>query len=708
MEHIRLLDFFGVFFQFRMENYQSFTSKTGGISFIIYIIICLSIAFYYITEFFDSDDSTNYIYSSSENFALNETINLIDENFTFAIKYPIIQYQNKTLENFFNVSVVYRSSDSFNENGEGRNYTVRQAVPNRNCSEKELYTEKPSHFKLENNIECFNFLKNQTVSGYFYSKYFKFFQILVRINSQYNNETLLSEVFRQNKIWVNILYPKNNVENFKKVKKIISDLYYLFNKDSIISSSIFIKKETFLEDDGIFYANPKKLVIAEYEKHDTFNLFQDISNLNKGSKSPPQIDIGKFYIRQFFTSVAREKIRIKLFSLFTKINTLFINVFIIFRIFMTAVNLKKAKKNILENVFYINTQNEANAKDANIKFKFKSNASNSVGFNGNKSANNSLKRSDDKRSFFIDNEKIKQKLFANQESIFLEFNKKQMNNEDLDYSEQRLDSEVEVQLDDLKEKYEEPFDSNGIKNATKDSYFESINIINDNKNNDFIINKKEESFQDIINKSSENDLKNKMLSNDNNNFNNVIDINKTNNSSNLISESNFTENNDNKGNVKANKLQKNPTMLSTMQEKFSTGNKLNGKINLRSIIKMFICCKFKQINKIKKIYSFAEEKFDDFVNIKNYIKKIQEMESLKRILFNEDAQTLFNFVSRPRFSIIFDENDNIINNRKNNIPKLSCLNYQENLYKKFTEINNKSSKTDLEKKLMQVFTEKLN
>ena len=112
MEYVKLLDLFGVFFEFRMENYKPFTSKTGGISFIIYIMICLVISFYYISDFFKSGDTNNYIYSYRENLAFNETINLIDENFTFAVKYPRIEYRNKTLENFFNVSVIYKSSNS--------------------------------------------------------------------------------------------------------------------------------------------------------------------------------------------------------------------------------------------------------------------------------------------------------------------------------------------------------------------------------------------------------------------------------------------------------------------------------------------------------------------------------------------------------------------------------------------------------------------
>jgi hypothetical protein len=372
--------------------------------------------------------------------------------------------------------------------------------------------------------------------------------------------------------------------------------------------------------------------------------------------------------------------------LLTKINTLFINVFIIFKIFISVVNLKKAKKHILENVFYINTLNEVNSEESFNDFKIINTN------NGLKKDNkiSDIKTNHDKRSFFIDSEKIKQKLFSNQESIFLEFNKKQFN--DLDYSEEHLECKNELQLYHLKNKVEGAHNNDGSRER-KDSFFDGINISIDNK--------KEENLQHAINNSPENDLKNKMLNiankltdKQNQGFSNDNNLNILNNKT--------------IANQKPNKNKKRLTMLSTIKEKFFNENKLNRKINLRSILKMFICCRFNQINKINKIYSFAEDKFDDFVNIKNFIKKMQEMESIKNILFNEDGQTLFNFVSRPRFSIQLDENENIITNKNPNSPKLSCFNNQENLYSKFLSINNKIGKTDLEKKLMEVFIEKLN
>jgi len=482
----------------------------------------------------------------------------------------------------------------------------------------------------------------------------------------------------------------------------------------MIFSDIFIRKQTYIVDESIFYNNKKKLEVAEYVYHENADLNLNMNEdryLQKNDGPAEQIRIGKFNIRQFYTSTDNEKVRIKLSSLITTINTLFINVFIIFKIFMSVVNLKKAKKNILEKVFYINRQSEAEANaNANDSSNTKYNFNSIVGLKDEDNSKCEL-RNTVKRSFFIDNEKIRKILFANKESTFSDFNKKKLK-EDKDFSQERVGNERAIQLDDFQfqEKYEGQInDSENNNKGRKVSFFESININNDNDISN-IGSKKEESFQDIINKTGvENDLKNKMLINKNSNDNNsdTIEKYKQSNPSNTISVDDFNENH-NKGKQRPNRDQKRPTMLSTIKKLFSSENKLTRKINMRTIFKMIICCKLKKINKIKKIYSFAEEKFDDYVNIQTYIKKMQDIESVKSILFNEDGETLFNFVSRPRISILFDENENIIHNKKTIIPMLTCQNYQENLYKKFLSINNKTSKTDLEKKLMQVFIEKLN
>ena len=57
-------------------------------------------------------------------------------------------------------------------------------IPRRNCDEQELNTEISSHFKLDNNTECFDFQKNQTMRGYFYSEIFSFFEVTLRINAE--------------------------------------------------------------------------------------------------------------------------------------------------------------------------------------------------------------------------------------------------------------------------------------------------------------------------------------------------------------------------------------------------------------------------------------------------------------------------------------------------------------------------------------------
>jgi len=81
--------------------------------------------------------------------------------------------------------------------------------------------------------------------------------------------------------------------------------------------------------------------------------------------------------------------------------------------------------------------------------------------------------------------------------------------------------------------------------------------------------------------------------------------------------------------------------------------------NICEILMKALRCKTKTVKVKTEIYQKATDKFNYYMNIFTYIKKMQEIDLLKYLLFNRDQINLFNFLSRPSISLAYGVSDDI-------------------------------------------------
>ena len=107
------------------------------------------------------------------------------------------------------------------------------------------------------------------------------------------------------------------------------------------------------------------------------------------------------------------------------------------------------------------------------------------------------------------------------------------------------------------------------------------------------------------------------------------------------------------------------------EEKKNTQNKKKLKFHTWEIINciVFPFCK-SQKTKIKyEIFKKASNYMLNYINIFSFIKKLVDIEKLKSILLNNHQITLFNYIAKPKISLIsnqFTENDIFLKNDQNN------------------------------------------
>ena len=107
----KMFDLFGVMFNFRMPDYEKYKSKTGAIVTILCVICCFLASYFDIKNFLDQDNNfTEKIFFKREK---NETINLVNQNFTFAVNLPNVTTGINSNESFWSLDATYKYSNEF-------------------------------------------------------------------------------------------------------------------------------------------------------------------------------------------------------------------------------------------------------------------------------------------------------------------------------------------------------------------------------------------------------------------------------------------------------------------------------------------------------------------------------------------------------------------------------------------------------------------
>jgi hypothetical protein len=127
-------------------------------------------------------------------------------------------------------------------------------------------------------------------------------------------------------------------------------------------------------------------------------------------------------------------------------------------------------------------------------------------------------------------------------------------------------------------------------------------------------------------------------------------------------------------------------------------------INSKDIFCLIFCCR--SIKLKKKIYDNAEKKFNHYLDLISYMKKMQEIDIIKYLLLDKDTLNLVNFASKPSVSMLestidnreyrqfFEVQDESFDMKHDNIDELK---------RSYLRIKNKEELSSVEKRVIQLF-----
>lgn len=211
----------------------------------------------------------------------------------------------------------------------------------------------------------------------------------------------------------------------------------------------------------------------------------------------------------------------------------------------------------------------------------------------------------------------------------------------------------------------------------------------------------------------------------------------------FYTNSNYEKNSNNNiiGDIKSNKGTKDVFKNSNLKSIFGSSNKISQKSSLdiknfkdeyiskfkirRSktlklstwdVLMKYLLCKLYKKKKFENhVYNEGQKKLNYYLDVLTLIKKSQELELIKRIIFSKDQQNLINFLSKPLISV-FDLNFQNFGSNKNDFfsyEKMAILDKNitsedlENILSSYKKLLNDLDKNETNKYIIKIFETKI-
>ncbi len=660
---IKNCDCFGTFITFRINEDNELKSLFGGIATIFYLIIAIIYISYMSYRFFARKELSfinAYRIVESEPF-----LNLTETEFNFAFGIESEDTEKPYVEegnNFFNYSV-------FLIEWIGKKNITKINIPIKKCTQEDFHHLIDNSFKKSNlsQLFCPNWNNiNYTLEGTYMDYYYKYIIIQIGLTEYaLNNLDLTKKLFIDNPFEMALFFLDNAMDYDNRKNPMPLFLNHIFRTidfNYIKSTQVLISPVEFYNDENIIIENPhlsKGLTIDSY-----FDSFRNSDrNINKENL------LGQFFLKASTKIVELKRSYEKLPLFVADLTGILENILIFLLLTVNSVERILIDHKIITKMFkykgskyydidyLLKLFNNDNCESNIMKIINKQHLDIVKKRNGGiKSMRKSIITLLDNKLSNIENKIDKKNNFiSNSDMKFLKIStiETQKNN----YNKDNINVEVKSKQPDgisllnytLKKSEIDSYSIESL-SSINDITHEKKNIKEENLNNEIVFTSP--SLRNII----END-------NDNENYKDKNNNNQHNNNNRNYNNQNYTN----------------------REKIFSSG------------ICKIICFKLfywtnKKLKEKNFIFSKAENKIHYYLDIYNYIQKIQEIDLLIYILFDNDQYKLFQYLSKPPI-IADNESQNCIYKEfldKQNNKKLIGKKEIDDLYTSFNNLRKKN------------------
>ena len=661
LNFLRILDSFGLVYNFRYRNKKKYQTAIGGFFFILYLIVVFVLGILSFIPFVLKKNYTIVYYTM--NLAQTEEVNIFESESNFALGLSC-EIEGNEDKNIFDLLDLKSNYVSYHKFSDGSYKKFPKELITHKCTYNDFYNKYNKEFDFLglSSFECVDD-KQDTIQGIYSNEMFSYFEFSIIAKNK--TDDLQDEIERylfKNDCKLNFAYTDIiiDLDNYKSpITEYLNQLFIQLNPALFIKRNIYYMNQYFTTDDYLLYiyGDITPDIKPLYSRYEEYSLYQ---GLNRKEKKPPKFEYySKIYLRADLKKTIIKRKYQRLMEFYASISCLLTAIYKILTLFLSEIDNFYGFHSLSKYIFFFKELEDKNT----FNISKKTNMIKEIISITNSSINLETE-SNYKKTKKIKNALSKGKEKESQKDLVVD----NIEEEDI----------KEINLYNMSEKKEENNNSrnNPIKTLT---YFTKDTL-----------EEKEEKNDKDNNYNKTNKPKDKLFLN-RKKINSRLRVNVISNNNLYSSEKRVSDND---------KVEKS----SSNTKKSEGGEKINNFFNLFELIssQCFKCCmthnlavKNNAVNKAKKILF-------KHLDVITYIRNNILNNRINQILLDEKEKILMNFFSRPIISIDTEE--------KNEFEKLYD-NYEDKdfdeYYEQILEIENKSKKEEKDKKLLSISNEHL-
>ena len=698
-DFFKALDYFGVQINFNFKSEKEYKSVCGGIIFFVYIIICIA----YITInfiYFLQKKHKTVIYYDKELYTTDD-IHFLEHNSTLSIAMLCDNYDGKFGEDI-NSKFEIKANHVKYLKIDGKSEKYKTSLTLHKCEYSDFYNqfnEELDRNEITTKHFCFND-KNYLVKGIFADKDFEYIEFILSANFKEDfDEQKYLELFYRYDCKFSLYYIDNAVDVANlthPMRAFLNQKFIQITPTGYKKVNLFFTIKSFKSDENWFFTLPTEENYLGYSSCEEYDIEKGENRFI--TKYDEYEKFAKFYIRASSTRNIIER-RFEKFTEFVASSTSILSAVFLFLVsILSNINESFALKEIIDTLCIEQEKNLE--KKISIKANFNDN--NSINKIRKERKFNSLKSEE------IKNINVKIENIQNNKE---EFSRNQNKKNDLIQEGSVIRENDNVYCDSTQSKMNPVY----LFNALNDK-----KIIK--KNNFLITEIKKEEEKNIQNYSDTH--KNKYSSFDSNNykdqslsgiFNKIINKKQDKTAMSTIGPNFKLNEEQNKHNLeleyRSNKII-NCNLNEKNNEKIKDNFKFLNKVIQTSILSYKYCRFFSYCKKNNKSNDLALENSLNYIikslDIYTYLKIIKNHDMLISILFDSDGYDLIKKLESLNLNNnIFNIGDDLYKKNKGE-KRLSNTNDLELFLRLFFQLINKTNKTQMEQRLVELIIKKIN
>ena len=345
---LKQFDYFGVEFNFHYKNNEKYRSKTGGLSFLIYLLISIVYILFSLISFIKRENLSVIYYDILTDEAKN--INFEKYSLAFAYGFSCTGYTKETLDEYFYIVVSHLKRENIN----GTIKKTQERIQNKFCDKSDFYNSLNSSF---NNLKLSNYYcipNNYSVEGVYVDNLFSYFQFVIsakKTNPEYYQNYY--DILRRD-CKLEIYYIDHVLDVYEYSNPLKSKINQIFMQLSPVEykkMNIYFRQQHFSSDDNILFNDYKSFVYGGYSRYEDYSLYFGPERFI--DKVPNYSTCGTMYIRADKSKRIISRQYQKLTEFVATCSSLISQVLIWMYVCLTIINNFYANQSLIKKIFEI-------------------------------------------------------------------------------------------------------------------------------------------------------------------------------------------------------------------------------------------------------------------------------------------------------------------------------------------------------------------